>query len=227
MKQITQLSRRLQSINPLQKKDESFKIALDEAVEALKKQKQVIAIVLFGSFARGDYSILHSDIDLFVFIGRNEREEKIEENLNLLAAKIGGKHKVTLHLTFQYNQVTEEDSSLIKRLAKEGKVLYNKNILIISKEILGLKPFELIKFDTSGVKQINKTKFSRLLHGSKSWYYKDGKKVVKQYESLIDNNEVFDAGKGALLIIASKADKLAALAEELGIKVKSQGSFYR
>ena len=143
------------------------------------------------------------------------------------AINTGTKYKVTIHLTYQYSKITDEDSSLIKKIAADGKVLYNRNSLIISKDILGLRVFELIRFDTANVKQLNKTKFSRLLHGYKSWHYKGGKKIMAEYKGIIDNNEIFEAGKGALLVAQSNAEKLVLLAEELGIKVISLGNFYR
>jgi len=219
--------KRLEKINPKEKREEKFKKAIDECVVKLKKINSITAIILFGSLARGDYSVKHSDIDLLVFLDKDKKDENLEKRLNQIAVVIGTKYKATIHLTFQYNKITEEDNSLIKRLMGEGRVLFNKGNIIISKEILGLKAYELIVFDTSGLKQLTKTKFSRLLHGTKLWYFKDKKKIIKQYKGLIDNENYINAGKGALLILHSEADKFAELCGELGLRIKSKGIFYR
>lgn len=224
---MKQLKKRLKEIEPAQKRKEKFNQALEETAGYLKKNKKVLAIILFGSMARGEVSPRHSDIDLFVFIDLAKSDAELEKKLLAKAIEVGNKYKVIIHLTFQYRKVEEEDKSLIKKLVQEGRVLYSKKMLIISDELLGFKPFELIIFDTKGTTQLQRTKFSRFLHGAKLWYKKDGKKVVKKYEGIIDNKEIFGAGKGALLIAAKEVEKFQELAEEIGVKVRSKGLFYR
>lgn len=224
---MTQLRKKLEEIEPLEKRKEKFTLALEEVINCLKKDKKVQAVILFGSMARGEISPRHSDIDMFVFIDALKSDQKLEEKLHSKAIKIGNNYKITIHLTFQYQELRKEDQSLIKKLAQEGKVLYNRNLLIISDKLLGLKPFELILFDTQKAIQLQRTKFSRFLHGATLWYKKEGKKIIKKYEGIIDNETIFGAGKSALLISSERVEKFQELAEELGIKIKSKGVFYR
>ena len=223
---MTQLKKKLGEIVPLEKRKEKFHQALQEMVSILKKEKTISAVILFGSMARGDFSPLHSDIDLFVIIDEKKEVSSLEKELSMKAIGTGNKYKATIHLTFQYLKAKKEDQSLLRKLAGEGKVLYCKDILIISKELLGLKPFELIIFDTKDATQLQRTKFSRFLHGATLWYKKGGEKVIKKYSGIADNQSVFEAGKGALLISIDKVEKFQELAEEMGIKVKSKGLFY-
>lgn len=224
---MNQLRKKLEEMKPFEKRKEKFRQALQEIVKLLKKEKKVSAIILFGSMARGDFSPLHSDIDLFVVIDSTKEVPLLEKDLSLKAIESGNKYKTTLHLTFQYLKAKREDQSLLRKLAGEGKVLYSKDLLIVSKELLGLKPFELIIFDTKEASQLQRTKFSRFLHGATLWYKKGEEKVIKEYKGIADNKSVFEAGKGALLISVDKVEKFQELAEEMGIKVKSKGLFYR
>lgn len=222
-----QLRKKLEEMEPLEKRKEKFRQALQEMVNLLKKEKRISAVILFGSMARGYFSPLHSDVDLFVIMDSVKEAPLLEKELSLKAIDLGNKYKATLHLTFQYLRAKKEDQSLLRKLAGEGKVLYSKDILIISKELLGIKPFELIRFDTKNASQLQRTKFSRFLHGTTLWYKKEGEKVIKKYPGIVDNQSVFEAGKGALLIYIDKVEKFQELAEEMGITVKSGGIFYR
>lgn len=224
---MTQLQKRWKEIEPLELRKEKFTRALEEASSILKKHKKITVVILFGSVARGDFSPRHSDIDLFLLIDEKEPSLKLEQELNALAIAIGNKYKITIHLTFQYLNITGEDKSLIKKIAREGRVIFNKNMLIISKDILGLRPYELIFFNTKKATPLQRTKFSRFLHGASLWYKKGGQKMVRKYPGAIDNQTIFEAGKGALLIEADKVEKIQELAEEIGIAIKSAGIFYR
>ena len=223
---MIQLRKKLEEMDPLKKRKEKFHEALQQMMSLLKKEKRVSAVILFGSVARGDFSPLHSDIDLFVIINSNKQIPALEKELSMVAINTGNKYKITIHLTFQYLRASQEDQSLLRKLSGEGKVLYCREMLIISKELLGLKPFELIVFDTKEAIQLQRTKFSRFLHGATLWYRKSGEKVIKKYPGVADNKDVFEAGKGALLISADKVEKFQELAEEMGIGVKSKGRFY-
>lgn len=223
---MIQLKKKLEEIEPLERRREKFQQALGEMLSLLKKEKTISAVILFGSMARGDFSPLHSDIDLFVVVDSEKGVPALEKELSMKAINTGNKYKTTIHLTFQYLNASKEDQSLLRKLSGEGKVLYSKDLLIISKELLGLKPFELIIFDTQDATQLQRTKFSRFLHGATLWYKKEGKKVIKKYRGIADNHSVFEAGKGALLISVDKVEKFQELAEEMGIKVKSKGLFY-
>ncbi len=224
---MTQLQKRWKEIEPLELRKEKFGQALKEVSSALQKHKKILVVILFGSVARGDFSPRHSDIDLFVFIDEKEPNQKLEQELNALAIGTGNKYKITIHLTFQYLQSTGEDQSLLKKIIQEGRVLFSRDILVISKDILGLKPYELIIFNTEKATQLQRTKFSRFLHGASLWYKKRGQKIVRNYPGIIDRQTLFKAGRGALLIAADKVAKIQELAEEMGITVKSEGTFYR
>ena len=55
-------------------------------------------------------------------------------------------------------------------------------------EQIGLKQFILYEYHLQNCKR--KTMFSKTLHGRKSWYLKKGKKVVKKYPGIADNEEI-------------------------------------
>ncbi|MBI5389230.1 nucleotidyltransferase domain-containing protein [Candidatus Woesearchaeota archaeon] len=192
---------------------------LDALRAQLKSIDAISAVVIFGSYARGDFSEKHSDIDLLVFLDKQDPDASLEESIKRAVLEKSTVYGLPIHLLFQYRRITEEDRGLVQTIADEGKPLFAKETLIIGKNILGLKSHNVVRFDYSSANQVAKNKLQRLLYG----YRTKG----KQYKGLVDEENVITAGRGAIIIPEELREKVLHLAQTMGIKAKVAGKYYR
>ena len=109
---------------PLKQKE-----AIQESANVLKEllKNNLIKIVLYGSYARGDYNNL-SDIDIFVLVKNNKNE--LNSLLNMICEKffeLDLKYNVTLNPLIESLQVYDkykDYSLLFENIEKDGVVLY-------------------------------------------------------------------------------------------------------
>ena len=202
---------------------DTVKAQFEEMVSSLGKLlykfEKINAVILFGSYARGDYSVRHSDLDIMIFLDENEKDIGLESKILKKIMEINLGKLVSIHTVFQYKSVKEEDSSLLLTISNEGKTLFARKSVVINDKILGLKSYHIIVFDTSGLDQVKKNRLHRFLHG----YSANGKKV----KGLIDGEKVFAAGKGAIVAPEETANKVILFADKVGIKSKRAGKFYK
>ena len=188
---------------------------IEDAVVAVKKRlfkvKKVFAVILYGSVARGDYSIRHSDIDILIIL----EDIKIKNKVDSIVNDINIKYRVKIHLEYQIKEVKYEDQTLLCKMFEEGKILFSKGFWFIGKEKLGLKTFRLYKFDTIGTNKVNRVILSRALHGRN-----------KEYKGIIDDICVIDAGKGSLLVRKDKFKDIEGLFERLNVRYKIKKTVY-
>jgi predicted nucleotidyltransferase len=217
MKHKTYAEKKLHKIDT----HETIKVQAEELITSVKKElskiKEINAIILFGSFARRDYSVRHSDIDLMIFL--DAKDEKQEEKIKrkIIALNLG--KAMHIHALFQYTKIEDEDRSLMLTIAQEGKVLFARKSIVISQNILGLKPFILLRFDTAGLAPVIKNKLQRFLYG----YTIKGKK----YQGIVDGENVVSAGQGAIIIPQDMQKKTMLFVEKIGVKVIQKGKFYK
>ena len=188
---------------------------IEEAIVELKKKlynvKEVFAVILYGSTARGDYSIRHSDIDILIILEDIKAKNKIEniiDNMNI-------KYRVRLHPEYQLLDIKHEDQTLLCKMFEEGKLLFSKGFWFIGKERLGLDAFRLYKFDTTDANKTNRVILSRVLHGRD-----------KRYKGLIDDISVIGIGKGGLLVKKNRFSDIEGLFKRLKIKYKIKKTIY-
>ncbi|MBI2668615.1 nucleotidyltransferase domain-containing protein [Candidatus Woesearchaeota archaeon] len=211
--------RKIQKINV----EETLRQQAYATIEVLRKElfrlPEINVLVLFGSFARGDYSLRHSDIDLMIFLDKTERDAAVEERIRKKILQHSMGKNIGVHPLFQYRHLGEEDKSLMLTIAKEGKVLFARKTLVISQNILGPTPYYLLKFETAGCHQVTKNKLQRFLHG----YRVKGKRFV----GIIDGKKVIGAGKGAILIPEELRKKVLLFAQSIGVAASQQAKFYQ
>lgn len=103
--------------------------AINETINILRDllKENLIKIILYGSYARGDNNKL-SDIDIFVLV-KNKKEE-LNTILNLIIDnlfELDLKYNVTINPLIEntqiYNQY-KDNSLLFENIEKEGVVLY-------------------------------------------------------------------------------------------------------
>ena len=184
----------------------------------LPKIKEINAVVLFGSFARGDYSLRHSDVDLMVFLDKEEKDQALEEQIRKKVLALSVEKELSPHVVFQYKKIEEEDKSLMVTIAREGQVLFARKTIIISHNQAGLLSYYLIRFDTAGCRAVVKNKLQRFLYG----YVVKG----KRYKGLVDEQKILSAGKGAILVPEELCKKTMHFAQSIGVKAIVKGRFY-
>jgi len=171
-------------------------IIADISVE-MSKIDDVAAVFLYGSAARGDYSPRHSDIDIMIFLGRRVLKRDYE-GIKSKMLDISTRHKARIHPELQGTVIHERDKTLIQKVLEEGKLIYSKGVMTISGKRIGLEPFYLYTFSTK--EKSKRPLLSKALHGGCSWYYKNNKKIKKEYKGIIDTITIIETGKGSLLV---------------------------
>ena len=201
------------------KLEEQFNSLMNSLKKELIKIEEISAVVLFGSYARGDYSLRHSDIDIMIFIDKDKKDLKLEEKIRKIIIKLSLDKDLSVHTLFQYKKIEEEDRSIMLTIANEGKVLFAKKTLVISDNILGLKGYLLIKFDTAGVKPVIKNKLQRFLYG----YTIKG----KRYKGIVNGETILNAGKGAIIVPEETFKKILHFSQSIGVKAVQKAKFYK
>lgn len=186
---------------------------IEEAVAEIKKilwkDKNIFAVILYGSVARGDYSARHSDIDIFIVLSETGAKDKVDKVIN----EISLKYRVKVHPEYQSIDVKHEDQTLLCKMFEEGRVLFSRGVCLIGKEGLGLEAFRLYRFDTSLLDKVDRVMFSRALHGRKS-------------EGMIDGISVIDSGKGGLLVKKNMFKEIEQFFDGFKVKYKVVRTVY-
>ena len=181
---------------------------IEKAVIEIKKQlyknKNIFAVILYGSVSRGDYSIRHSDIDLLVVLNEVKDKSRVDKIINDLYIR----HRVKIHPEYQGGDIKNEDQTLLCKMFEEGKILFSKGFWFVSKKQLGLESFRLYNFDTSQIDKISRVMFSRALHG------REGS------NGLIDNISIIDSGKGGLLVRKNMFKEIEMFFDRFKVKYK-------
>jgi len=193
-----------------------FESAIEDVKAAFSEFEGVLTVILFGSVARGDFSRRHSDMDIFVVIKKvdDKLKKKIDERISSICLK----HAVRPHLEFQGVKIEDKDRTLMEKMIEEGRVIYSSGVLVFDDKMLGLKQFILYSFGSKDSPK--RFLFSKALHGKKSWYFKQKKKVVKEYPGIVDGSSVVSVGKGGLLVAKERKDDIERMFSEFGINYK-------
>ncbi len=167
-------------------------------LHAFPKIPEILVVFLYGSVKRGDYSLRHSDLDLFMVIKKQKISEKLKEKIESILFSTGYKFGVRIHTEYQSLTITTEDRSLLRKQIEEGRIIYSTGVFSFDNKQIGLNQFVI--YDFSLQKASRKTMFSKVLHGRKSWYWKGKEKVLKQYSGIIDGKHIIELGRGTLMV---------------------------
>ena len=200
----------------------------EKTLKELQKEfigiKEIVIVILYGSVARGDYSLRHSDLDLFIILNKNKVNEKIKEKIDGILLPIGSRNGVKVHPEYQGMEINENDQSLIEKMIEEGRILYSKAFMIFPTKKIGLKQYIIYEF--SSKKPSVKTRISQILHGRKSWYIKNNNKIVKTYKGIADDKSIILLGRGSLMVVKEKQKDIINMFENLGVNYKIKKIVY-
>jgi predicted nucleotidyltransferase len=142
----------------IDKKD--MELELEKVIEFLKKKKEILTVILFGSYARGEYSIKHSDIDLYLIVDKDLEDDfnakfKYESDFSNKIAQL--KLKVPFHFVFQYNTINKHSTLLRYNLLKEGKILFERKKVFFTKSYFDIEEYLFLKIDYGNKVQYQKS----------------------------------------------------------------------
>ena len=128
-------------------------------VTRLSAIKDLKAIILYGSFARGDYGP-RSDIDLMLVTTKKETIEELQDAI--ISLEIGRSIQPVIRTE---KELAETDSGLLQNLFLEGKILFLREPLDLDvSTLLKLRPFLVYTFDLANLDQKAKAKFNRAFY---------------------------------------------------------------
>ena len=104
-----------------EKREKELRSELGRIIDALKKDKDITLIMLFGSLARGDISRT-SDIDMIIVKGTEKRFlDRLDEVYSALVPNVAPN---VLVYTPEEFEAMKSSSTLVINAVKEGKILY-------------------------------------------------------------------------------------------------------
>jgi len=159
---------------------------------------EIEAVVLFGSFARGDID-RRSDIDLLVVVdARNPGA--LRPRLARLITGLRPHREIRPTLT----NLRDLDPTFLRNVFRDGIVLRGK--LVLTPDHLALHPRILIAYDLTSLKPSQKVRFSRLIHGFESRKTVGGRTHVYRYPGLKDRYGATIVSRSALLLEPKSAE---------------------
>jgi len=181
---------------------DKFEYAIANLISEFPRHKKILAVYVYGSVARQDYSLRHSDLDLFIILNQKKADETSKERLAESIISISSKFGVKAHPEFQGRETKKEDQTLLRKIIEEGKCIYSSGFFTLAGEQLGLKQYIIYEYSLKNSPQ--KSYFSKTLHGRKSWYYQGSTKIMKEYKGIADSKDIIILGKGALMAAKEK-----------------------
>lgn len=195
------------------KRDLVIKLADKRVLKTITRElsgiREVLAVILYGSYAREDYSV-RSDVDLFMIIDNKIDKSIIEDKIIELENRSGRSIQPTIRTR---KEVKETDSGLLQNIFQEGKILYLREPLEIKTSlVLQQKPFILSIFKLKNLSQKEKVKFNRRL------YYQEKKKY--KYQELLKKIGGEKLTPGCLLIPYGKKGFIEKLFHKFNLQYK-------
>ena len=177
-----------------------------KVVEELSTIPDVKVIILYGSYARGEFTS-RSDIDLLILVTKEKTQEEIQNKIIKLESE--------LDISIQPNirtisELQKTDSGLLQNIFNEGKILYLKEPAEIpSALLLKQKPYLIYVFKINNLNQKEKAKFNRQLYEQTRDEYK--------YEGLLNELGGKKLSAGCVMVPVNKRDKIEKLFKKYNV----------
>jgi predicted nucleotidyltransferase len=147
----------------------SQKRNLKKLVKCLVPIDGVKAVILYGSFARGDFGP-RSDLDLFIITDRAGTRNAVFRALAGL--ELDRRIQPTVR---SEAELRKTDSGLLQNIFDEGKLVYLREPMDIRVSVLlGLSAFSIFTFELTRLDQKTKVKFNREMYESGRGSYRYG-----------------------------------------------------
>lgn len=186
----------------------SQKPALKKIVKELSEINDVKAIILYGSFARGDDNPM-SDIDLLILTTKQGTSLQVQDKI------IGLDIKRNIQPTIRtLKELKDTDSGLLQNIFREGRIIYLKGPLDIEvRLLLKQRPYLLYTFNLNRLAQTTKAKFNRELYERKPKKY--------SYPGLLQKIGGRKISKGCVLVAYEKRNPIDKLFQRYKIEAET------
>ncbi|MEM2446806.1 MAG: nucleotidyltransferase domain-containing protein [Candidatus Bathyarchaeia archaeon] len=180
---------------------------LSSLIEEISSIREVIAIILFGSRARGDYDE-YSDYDLLVvFTDRESMWRRWSE----LFQKVGSFSLLVHLIPKSLSEFTSSEPTFLGEVLKHGRLLYSKYPFQSSLVPLNLQRVKIISYSMRRLKQEDKMRLIYRLYGKKG---DENKGLVKKLRGL-------KVCEGCIIMPEENAGAVLEALRKQGVEVKS------
>ena len=169
----------------------------------------ILAAVLFGSMARGDYD-KRSDIDIMLVV-----DSKNKEDLNTIISSVITELQPHREIRTVVTDLHDYDEDYYQNVFREGKVLYGK--VILTPEHLALKPYLIVSYDLSGKPNTLQVKISKKVHGYTSKKVIDGEEKIYKYDGIEKKYNGKVISKSAVMLPYDFGNEFAEELKGLGV----------
>jgi predicted nucleotidyltransferase len=144
--------------------------ALDALVQRLRAGDQVAAVILFGSYARGEFG-QSSDVDLLILVEGPARPA-IADGYGAASSVVGeleAEARLPMHLAPLLASIEQPDDlgpDLLHAIWADGVVLYARAGALARLRPPGLAPWTLVRFTVARARPYERVRLSRRLHGT-------------------------------------------------------------
>lgn len=180
--------------------------ALDDLTGRVREEDGVEAIILFGSYARGEFG-RKSDVDLLVLV--RETAERTERELRQVivaeVVDVESHYRLPMHLAPLVSQTAALGTELLHDLWRDGVILFAVAGTLARLQPSGLSPWVIIRYSASALAPDQRVRLSRHLFG------REGR------PGLVTPPAV-RLGKGAVLVPAGQARALGDMLDTLGVE---------
>jgi len=181
--------------------------ALDTLTRRLREFDGLAAIVVFGSYARGEFGRT-SDVDLLILLDTPEAPEQSDLGHAILQqiGEIEAEARLPMHvaaLVVSARQPTDVGPQLLHDVWADGIVLYARAGALARLRAEDLGPWTVIRFSAARAAPHERVRLSRRLHGM------DGRPGILQPPAL-------ELGRGALLVPADMRRAVCDALDEAG-----------
>jgi len=168
---------------------------LDRLVQSVASVDGVVAVILFGSRARGDYD-QHSDYDLLVVFGD---DEVMWRNRRRLYENVGELGLFTQVLTRSVRELNEKtEPTFLQSVLEQGVLLYLRYPFRAPAFAQNLKPMAIVRYSLKGLPQNEKMKVVYRLFGREA--------KGEGLKGLVGEKGGFRLGDGCFMIPAESLD---------------------
>jgi hypothetical protein len=184
-----------------------MKRILNKIARALSAIDDVKAVVLYGSFARGEYTS-RSDIDLLILTTERRTAKSIQDRIIELEQETGRNIQPTIRTI---DELKRTDTGLLQNIFQEGKVLYLREAADIpSAVLLQQKPCFIYTFQVSNLSQKEKVRFNRQ-------FYETSRKGYK-YKGVLQEIGGQKLSAGCVLVPYSEQKKVESFFRKFKVK---------
>lgn len=180
---------------------------LSSLTEEVSSINEVIAIILFGSVARGDYDE-YSDYDLLVVF---KDRESMWRRWDELFQKVGRLNLLVHLIPKSLDEFIGGEPTFLGEVFKHGKLLYSKYPFQSFLVPFNLKRVMLLTYSMRRLRQEDKMRLLYKLYGKKG----------ARNTGLVNRLGGLKIGEGCIIMLEENAETVLKVLREHGVEVKS------